>query len=274
MRDVGNGLHLIANERIGRAFLVGGGSAEAAENDGTHFEGSFAQVGDLHVHFERAHAPGLVFADDEFQVIAAGSEDEAGVVLHVFAADLARAVDGELHRVAQVADGEFVALEDLAEDVNGGVVFVFFGDERNLRAGDDQGNGKVIMRIVLAEIRSTGIERHVHLGELRCQFVLELLLAVGLVQMLEVAVGVIPGAVFELEVGTVRHDLQMAVSTVFEGIVADEAQDVIRRSVLLHLGKDAAEIVRIEEGFSAGVGRKRREGFLRRGVVVQVVQPE
>src|SRR5690242_9778851 len=59
---------------------------------------------------------------------------------------------------------------------------------------------------------------------------------------------------------------------VFEGIVADEAQEVVGRSVFLDLGEDVAEVVGIEEGFAASVGGKRGERFLRRSVAVQIVE--
>src|SRR5439155_25212826 len=137
---------------------VGYWSAQAAENYRTHLQGYLAQVGDLHVHFESAHAAGLVLAHDEFQMIAAGSEHEAGVVLHVLAADLLGALHGQLHRIPQAAHGEFAALEDLANDVDGRVVFIFFGDIGDLRPGDHQRNGEVVVRIVLAEIGRARIE--------------------------------------------------------------------------------------------------------------------
>jgi hypothetical protein len=55
-----------------------------------------------------------------------------GVVLDVFAADFPRTFDGEFHGVAQAADREFAAFEGLADDVDGGVVFVLFSDKGNL----------------------------------------------------------------------------------------------------------------------------------------------
>ena len=55
------------------------------------------------------------------------------------------------------------------------------------------------MGIVLAEI-GVGIQRHIHTRELGGQLVFELLFAVGAVQVLEVAAGVIAGAKIELGV--------------------------------------------------------------------------
>ena len=118
------------------------------------------------------------------------------------------------------------------------------------------------MRIVLAEVGYAGVERDVHLRELRRQLVFQLLLAVGFVQMPEVAIGVVSRSILELKVSPVHLDLQVAVPSILERIVAGESQDVIRRSVLLHLGEDGAEVVRIEEGLAAGVRRKRRQRFL------------
>ena len=171
-----------------------------------------------------------------------------------------------------MAHGEFAALENLADDVDGGVVFVFFGDKGNLRARDDQRNGKVIVGIILTEIRRAGVKRNVHLRKLRRQFVLKLLLAVGFVQMLEIAIRVISGPVVKLQIRAVHLNFQMAVSPVLCRVVADETQNVVRRSVLLDLRKDSAEVVRIKKGLAASVGGKRRERFLGGGVVVQIVQ--
>src|SRR2546429_9874016 len=77
MGNVRNRLHLIANQGIWPSFLAGYRGAEAAENDGTHLQRRFAQVRDLGLHFKGAHPPGLVLAHDEFQVIAARSEDRS-----------------------------------------------------------------------------------------------------------------------------------------------------------------------------------------------------
>src|SRR5208283_4217243 len=259
--DIGNELHLIAHQRIDAGLFRGGRDAQAAQYHGAHFHGRLAQVRDAHIGLKGTHAPGLIFADHELQVVAAGSQEEAGVVLHVFAADLARAFDGEFYGVAQAADGEFTALESYADDVNGGVVFVLFGNEGNLRAGDNEGNREIVVGIVLAEIGGARVERNIHAGELRGQLVFELLFAVGAVQMLEVAAGIIAGAEIELQVRPVYGDLQVPEPAVFSRIVAGESQNVIDGTVFLHLGKDAAEIVGVEEGFAAGVrGKGGEEG--------------
>ena len=262
VRDIGNELHLVAHQRIDARLFGGGRDAQAAQHHGAHFHGRLAQVRDAHIGLKRAHASGLIFTDHEFQVVAAGSQEEAGVVLNVFAADLARAFDGEFHGVAQAADGEFAALESFTDDVNGGVVLVLFGDEGDLRAGDDQGNGEIVVGIVLAEIRGAGIERHIHAGQLGGQLVFELLFAVGAIQVLEVAACVIAGAEIKLQVRPLHRDFQMPEPAVFCRIVAGEAQNVIDGTVFLHLGEDAAEIVGIEESFAAGVRGERSEGVL------------
>src|SRR5208337_4682395 len=272
VRDIGNELHLVAYQRIDAGLFGGGRDAQAAQHHGAHFHGRFAQVRDAHIGLKRAHAPSLIFADYEFQVVAAGSQEEAGVVLHVFSADLAGAFHREFYGVAQAADGEFAALESFPDDVNGGVVLVLFGNERNLRAGDDEGNGEIVVGIVLAEIGGAGVERHIHAGQLGGQLVFELLFAVGAVQVLEVAPGVIAGAEIKLQVRPLHGDLQVAEPAVFRRIVAGESQNVIDGTVFLHLGEDAAEIIGIEEGFAAGVRGKRGEGVLGSGVAVQVVE--
>src|SRR5215469_8511183 len=64
----------------------------------------------------------------------------------------------------------------------------------------------------------------------------------------------------------------MAEASVFERIVAGEAQYVIRGRVFLHLGEHAAEIVRIEERFASGIGCERRKRLLGRGIAVEIVE--
>ena len=99
MGDVRNRLHLVAHQGIRADFLVGCGEAQAAEHYGAHLQRRLAEVGDLHVHFESAHPAGLVLAHDELQVITVGSKHEAGVVLHVLAANLLGAVDGQFYPI-------------------------------------------------------------------------------------------------------------------------------------------------------------------------------
>ena len=77
------------------------------QDDGTHAQRRFAQIGNRDVGLERAHAACLIFANDEFQVIFAGSEYEAGVVLDVFVAYLLRAVEGEFYGVALMSYRQF-----------------------------------------------------------------------------------------------------------------------------------------------------------------------
>src|SRR5437879_13587471 len=64
----------------------------------------------------------------------------------------------------------------------------------------------------------------------------------------------------------------MAEAAIFCGIAAGETEYVIDGAVFLHLRKDAAEIVGVEEGFSAGVGRERGKRVLGGGVAVEIVQ--
>src|SRR5256885_2107880 len=147
-------------------FPASGGNALAAEDDGTHAQRIFAEVGNLNIGFKRAHAAGLVFADDESQVVAAGSENKTGIVLNIFAAHLLSAVESELDGVAEMAYGQFAFGADFAGDVDGGVVFIFCLDEGNLRTRDNERNGEIVVRVVLAEIRGSGVNGYVGLGKL------------------------------------------------------------------------------------------------------------
>ena len=56
------------------------------------------------------------------------------------------------------------------------------------------------------------------------------------------------------------------------GVRASKSENVIRRSVFLHLRKNAAEIVGVEKRLAASVVGERRERFLRIRVAVEIVE--
>ena len=62
------------------------------------------------------------------------------------------------------------------------------------------------MVVVLTEIMRAGVNSDVGLRELRVEFVVELLLAIGAIEMLEIAACVVAGAIFEFDVFHVRRD--------------------------------------------------------------------
>jgi len=97
------------------------------------------------------------------------------------------------------------------------------------------------------------------------------LLTIGSIEMLEIAIGVISRSKIEFEIWPIDDHFQMPVAAVLQRIVAGETENVIDRTVFLHLRKDAAEIVRIEERFSAGVSGNCSERVLRRRVAVEIV---
>src|SRR6201993_5320884 len=105
-------------------FFAAHRNALAAENYRTHAQRGLAQIWNLHVGLEGAHAAGLIFAHHKFQVVAARSEDKTGVVLHIFAADLLRAVESELDGVAQMPDRNFTCETDFADHVYRSVIFI------------------------------------------------------------------------------------------------------------------------------------------------------
>ncbi len=272
VRHVGNQLGLIADQWIVAFVFSGCGNAQAAEHNGTAAQRHFAQIRNLHVAFERAHAPGAVFAHHKFQMIASRSQQEAGVVLHVLAANLLAAVHGKFDRVAQMAHRELAALQHFSNDVQRRAVLVFLLNERNLRARHQQRYRQEIMRVIAAEIRGACVHGDIGRGKIGRQLVLNLLLAVGVIRMFKIAARVVARAVFKLDVRTIQSHLDVAEPAVFRMIRTGIAQNVVRRSIFLHLRKNAAEIVRIEERLPAGVRRQRRKRFLRRGIAVQIIQ--
>ena len=128
------------------------------------------------------------------------------------------------------------------------------------------------MRVILAEIVCSGVHGYVGLGQLRVQFVSQLLLAVGVVQMLEVAARVISRPELQLYILAIDLDLETPEVPILQGIGARETQNVIRGSVFLHLRKYAAEVIVVEKGFSAGVIRERGESVLRVRVAIEIVE--
>ena len=205
-------------------------------------------------------------------MVAAGSQYEAGVVLHVLAADLLRALHGQLHGVAQLPNTQLPAFQSFADDVDGRVILFLFRYKRYLRAGNHERNREIIVGVVLPEIRCSGIKRHVDPRQLCVQLVHQLLLAVGAVQVFEIPSRVVTRAKIEFQVGAVDLHFQPAESSVLQRIIARKAEHVICGTVLLNLGKYAAEIIRIEKRLAARVRRKGCQRFLRSGVSTQIVQ--
>ncbi len=85
-----------------------------------------------------------------------------------------------------------------------------------------------------------------------------MLFAVGAIEMFEIAACVIAGAIVELQILAIELHFQVAEVAVFERVGTGEAENVVGGTIFLHLGKDGAEIVGIEESFAAGVGSESR----------------
>src|SRR5258707_4172178 len=109
------------------------------------------------------------------------------------------------------------------------------------------------MRIVLTEIRRSRVKRHIDTRQLCLQLVLQLLLAVGAVQVLEIPSRIITRAKIKPQVGAVGLHFQSPESSILQRVIAREAQNVVCRAVLLNLRTYTAEIIRIEKRLSAGV---------------------
>src|SRR5437899_12804267 len=100
-------------------------------------------------------------------MVASGREKESGVVLNIFVSHLLRAVERELDGVALMADCKFtVRSASFADDIDGRAVFVFSLHEGNLRSGNDQGDGKIVVRIIMPKIRRTGVDSDICLRRL------------------------------------------------------------------------------------------------------------
>jgi len=132
MRNVRNQFHLVPDERIRPGLLARNRSAQAAQHYRAHFQRSLAKVGNLHVRLEGTNSPRLILPNDEFQMVAAGCKHESGVVLHVLPADLLRAINCQLYRVAQLSDREFSPFTNFTDDVDSRVVFFLFRNKGDL----------------------------------------------------------------------------------------------------------------------------------------------
>ena len=122
---------------------------------------------------------------------------------------------------------------DLADDVEGGFVLVSALDEGDLRAGHDDGDGDVVVRVVSAEVERLQVDGDIGCGQVAGELVLELALAIFACGVLVVGGGVVAGAVFELEVGAVDLDGELAVAAVASRVRGAEAEDVVGRGVML-----------------------------------------
>ena len=99
------------------------------------------------------------------------------------------------------------------------------------------------MGVVLPEVRRSGVQWHVDPRQLGVQLFLELLLAVGAVQVFEIPSRVITRAKIELQVRALDLHFQSAEFSVLPRIVAREAENVVRRTVFLNLREDPAKII-------------------------------
>src|SRR5207302_4643899 len=102
--------------------------------------------------------------------------------------------------------------------------------------------------------------------QLSVQLVLELLLTVSAVQVFEISSRVITRAKIELQVRVVDLHFQSAEFSVFQRIVAREAENVVRRTVFLNLREDPDKIIRIEKRLASRVRREFRVWFLPTGL--------
>ena len=135
---VGNELEFVADKRIRSALLAQEGNPLVRHHNRAQPHRRLAQVRNLNVGFKGAYAARLVLPHDKLQVKGARRQHEAGIVLHVLRAHLLALVHRELHRVAKMPDRHLPALAHFANDVDRGVVLVFFRNEGYLRAGNHQ----------------------------------------------------------------------------------------------------------------------------------------
>ena len=123
---------------------------------------------------------------------------------------------------------QLAASESFADDVVRRVILLFLRYEWYLRAGNHERYREIVVAVILPEIRGSRVQRHVDPRQLRVQFVFELLLAVGAVQVLEISPSVVARAKIQLQVNAVDLHFQPAKSSVLQRILAGEAQNVIR----------------------------------------------
>ena len=133
--DVRHPLLAVAHQRVD-GLLDGVGRALAGHDDRAELQRGLLHVRDLDVGLEAAHVAGLVLPHDELDVVLAWREREAGGVLHVLLLHLLVGIDGEVHRLAHLADDDVLRVLDLAQDVDGGLVLVLDLHGVDLRAGD------------------------------------------------------------------------------------------------------------------------------------------
>src|SRR5439155_22163435 len=113
--------------------------------------------------------------------------------------------------------------------------------------------------------------RNVDPWQLYIQLEQQHLLAVVKIQVLKISTRVVTRTKIEFQIRAVNLHFQPAESSVLQPIIARKAEDVICGTVLLILGKYAAEIIRIKKRLAARVRRKGCQRFLRSGVSTQIV---
>ena len=94
---------------------------------------------------------------------------------------------------------------------------------------------------------------------------------VFLARVLKVGGRIVAGPEFQLYVGPIYLDGQLAIASVARRIRAVEANGVVGRSVALHLRKGRSKIIGIEEGLATGVDAERGHDLLCGEVGVHIV---
>src|SRR6185312_7409088 len=189
-------------------------------------------------------------------VLLAGGEDEAGGVLQVFVLQLfARASDlwGELDGLVNVIQLASALVHDHAGNVHFGCGLGVDSVQRNFVAGNGDRDRDVVAALLEAEVAVGEVDVEGVVGDVGVEFVHQLLAAIGGVEVVDVAAGVVAGAGGDGDAGAGDLDLDLAVLAVLGVVGTTVADEVVGASVGLHLGVDGSEVVGFEEGLAAGV---------------------
>src|ERR1700753_1603094 len=98
-------------------------------------------------------------------MVLADGKAETGGVLDVLVLHLLRCIDGKFHGVTRAADGAAGGIGHISDDVECALLTVTALYKRNLRAGDHDGDGDEVVRLVEAEVESLQIDADVGGGQ-------------------------------------------------------------------------------------------------------------
>src|SRR6185437_3006597 len=148
-------------------------------------------------------------------------------------------------------------VNDLAGDVHLGRCLGVDAVQGNFVAGDGDGDRHVVAVLVQTQVAVGEVEVEVVVGDVGVEFVLQFLGAVGGVEVVDVAAGVVAMARIHADARAGDLDGDLAILAILCVVGAAVAGDVIGAGIGLDPTVGGSKVVAVEEGATAGVVGQR-----------------